>query len=713
MKPLTLRIRRWMIAILTVAVLVLFVSRLMQIQIVDAEIYKAQLYNRRISTQVIKAVRGEIVDSSGTPFAANRMGYDVIIDMAFFPSNKEMAEQNKIILDLITLLEQQKEEWNDSLPVSRRAPFSFESGYDDEIARLKKMIGVLEYATADDAMYWLVAKYKLEDYSTADARKIAGVRYDMEQRGFNMQTPYTFASDVDISTVIMVKERSYEFLGVDVIESASRYNPVGDIAPHLIGTVGPIYQEEYAELKEKGYALNDVVGKSGIEKALEDYLRGTDGKREIFTDSYGDVIEANESLAPIPGNTVKLTINSSMQRIAQEALEAQIKFLAATAPAGKGKEADSGAVVAIEIKTGKVLAAATYPSYDLNSYKQNYQMIAQDPSLPLVNRAINGQYAPGSTFKPCVSLAGLRSGVIDEFSTVNCTMSYSLYPQFKCLDFHGPISVNRALSLSCNIFFYDVGRRATIDVIDETAAHLGLGESTGIEVLEALGQRSNPVIKKATRKEDWFEGDTIQTAIGQYLSLYSPLQLANYAATIGNKGNRMKLTLVDEIWDYSMSNLIQPFEPVVADRMSDYDPEFFDIVTRGMVSASRTGSARGTFANYPVDVAAKTGTPETVDLPNSTFICFAPADDPQIAVAVVIEKGWHGYTGASVAKALFDEYLGIEGIRAPVMNGYQQLLNQRARDALAPPVIENEGASSSESSEEGSVPQEEQASSQE
>jgi penicillin-binding protein 2 len=670
--------------LLTLAVVVFFIARLMQIQIVDAEVYRQILNGRRVSTQTIKAVRGEIVDKDGNPLAANRMGYDVIIDQAFFPASKETQQRNEIILKLINLFEDLDEEWIDSLPITRQAPFSFESGADDEIARLRKLVNAADYATAEDTMYWLVDRYKLEDFSLMDARKIAGVRYDMEQRGFSMSTPYTFATDIRIDSVIQVKEHSYEFLGVDVIESAIRYNPVGDLAPHIIGTIGPMYAEEYQELKDKGYALNDLIGKNGAEGELESYLRGTDGKREIYTYSYGDLIEATETVTPIPGNTVSLTIDSALQRTAQEALEAQIDYLQDTAPAGQGKEADSGAVVMLDVKTGKMLAAATFPSYDLTTYKQEYKTISQDPLAPLVNRALSGQYAPGSTFKPTVALAGLRSHVIDEGSTVMCGGTYTFYQDYrpKCLDVHGHISINRALSYSCNIFFYDVGRRTGIETIELTAKELGLGEYTGLEIAEARGQRSTPEVKKEQRGEEWFAGDTLQSSIGQLLNLYTPVQLANYAATIANRGDRMKLTIINDIREYSTGRVLQTFPPEVAAHM-DIEPEAFEIVVRGMVAASRTGSARGTFSNYPVDVASKTGTPETsTELPNSTFICFAPADDPEVAIAVVIEKGWHGYTGAPVAKALFDEYFGYD-VRAGVNSGPQRLKDERAAQAKA------------------------------
>lgn len=682
MKPGTTRIRRWILAALTLIIFGAFVARLMQIQIVDAQLYRSYMENRTVSTQVIKAVRGEITDRNGLLLAANRMGYDVVIEKAFFPSE----QQNDIILELIALCEKLGEEWNDTLPVSKTAPFRFESTSDGDIDRLRERTKTQSYASAEDIMYWLISNYKLEAYTPQEARKIAGVRYEMDLRDFSLRIPYTFATNIDISSVIQIRERSHALPGVDVVESAIRYYPEGLVAPHIVGTIGLIYPEEYEELKKKGYALNDVVGKSGVEGALESFLRGKDGQRDILSDSWGEVIGASESISPVPGNTVVLTLDADLQLTAQESLEAQIKFLNATAAAGKGKEASAGAAVMLEVKTGKLLAAATYPSYDLSTYKQDYaKLLNQEGPEPLLNRALMGQYAPGSIFKPCVAIAGLSSGVIDSHSTVFCGGVYTVYQGYqpKCLSVHGNISLNRALSQSCNIYFYDVGRRTGIDIIDKVARQLGLGEATGIEIREAPGRRSTPETLMTVREEEWSAGDVLQTSIGQLVQQYTPLQLANYVATIANKGTRMKVSIVDEIRDYSTGEVIQPFEPVVEDRMSDIAPEVFDTVINDMVSVSHSsyGSARGTFMNYPIPVASKTGTPETTtDLLNSTFICFAPADDPQVAIAVVIENGYHGYTGAPVAKALFDAYFDID-VRAPVASGPQQLKDERARAA--------------------------------
>jgi len=449
------------------------------------------------------------------------------------------------------------------------------------------------------------------------------------------------------------------------VETGVRITPNGTLAPHIVGLTGPIYAEEYDALRDEGYAMDDRLGKSGMEKAFENLLRGESGQREIYIGS-GEAIQTVESVAPVPGYTVKTTLDNNLQLVAQNALERQISYLRQSAPVGQGREADAGAVVVLSVKTGEVLAAATYPSYDLDTYSQEYsKLVADEEGLtPLVNRAIQGGYAPGSTFKPVVATTGLTYGVIEESSTVHCARVYTFYSGYQptCLSAHGSINVVTALSKSCNIFFYDTGRRAGIENIVHVATQMGLGQPTGIEIPEKVGQVSSPEAKEAdpTNPEPWYPGDVLQSSIGQLYNEYTPLQLANYAATIGNRGKRMKVTLIHEVWDYSMENLITPFEPQVAGRV-DASPETFEIVVKGMVAASAYGgTASYDFGSYPVTVASKTGTPETNALPNSTFICFAPAEDPEIAIAVVIEKGWHGYTGAPVAKEIFNNYFGFD-----------------------------------------------------
>lgn len=646
-------------AILIVLITVIFgifVARLINIQIVQADDIRERLEVGSTRRQTVKSTRGEIVDRNGKSIVSNTLGYDVVIDKVSFPS----SERNEIILRLVELFEQQGAEWNDNLPITRGEPFQFLDGRETEAERLKAHLEVQAWTTAEDTMFHLIERYRLQDYSAEDARRIAGVRYEMERRGFEVNVPYTFANDVDIDLVLKVKERSYQLLGVDVQESARRNYDMGDVAPHLIGRVGQIYAEDLARYTELGYAMDDIVGQTGVEAACEENLRGQNGERLIVMDSNWKVVSAEESTPPVPGNTIVLTLDTDLQVLAQKALEAQINYLQNNTASGQGKEADYGAVVAIKCKTGEILAAATYPSYDQNTYLQDYSALAADKGMPLYNRALMGLYAPGSIFKPVVGTAGLSSGTITEQSTVNCTYIYTRFSDYqpKCMFMHGGINLIRALNVSCNIYFYDVGWNTGIEKIDLTAKQYGLGEPTGIELTENIGQRSNPENFEAMKDEKWSDGNVLQSSIGQLVAQYTPLQLANYAATIGNRGTRMKATIIKEVRDYSRKNVIQPFEPVVVDRV-DAQPEHFESIVRGMVSASRTGTARATFGAYPLDVASKTGTPEA-EMLNSTFIAFAPAENPEIAVAVVIENGYHGYTGAPVARAIFDEYFGYE-----------------------------------------------------
>lgn len=657
-------VRTWISAILTVIIMGVFIARLMDIQIVEADSYKKVIGENNLYKQVINATRGEIVDASGNPLAVNRMCYDVIIDKTAFPS----ARANEIILNLIGLFKEFDEQWSDVLPITSSAPFTFLPNREDDVNRLKKFLEMSDYGTAEDALYWLNLRYGTEEYSPADARAIVGVRYGMTRQGFNYEVPYTFAKDIDKSSIIKIKEQSYMLSGVDIIESTVRVHPAGDLAPHLIGLVGQIPEEESQELIKKGYALNDLVGQSGSERAFEEILRGTDGNREVFCDANGQVIQAIESKPPVPGNTVALTLRENMQRMAQDSLARQIKNLQDTAKEGEGKEANRGAAAVVECKTGKILALATYPSYNINRYYEDYSLLVNDAELrPLYNNALLGLYAPGSCFKPAVATAGFSAGIIDSHSTFVCNQVMHLpgsTQRFTCLGLHGNISLTNALRWSCNIFFYNTGYNAGIDKVDQIARQYGLGEYTGIELRENKGFRSNPETKMTVEGVEWYPGDVLQSSIGQLHHQFTPLQLANYAATIGNRGTRMKLSIVEEIRDYSMQNIVAPFVPVVADRV-DAPPEAFEAVIQGMVAASRPGgTAAAQFGNYPIDVASKTGTPESATLPNSTFICFAPADDPVIAIAVVIENGWHGYTGAPVAKDILNEYFGY-GVPQP------------------------------------------------
>ena len=657
MKVAGLRWRRWFLYLLCLAVAGFFVSRLMDIQIINAEEYRRLIEGQTIRTQTLRAARGEIVDRNHNPITVNRLGYDIILDRAWLP----VAGQNQVIFDLMELSQRLGVEWIDNLPISTTRPYQILPESEAAMDRLRGFLNLQPYATAEDAVFQLIRRYGLEDFDPTAQRRIAGVRYEMEQRGFSYNVVYTFATDVPRATAIRVKEHGYLLPGVDVVESTIRHHINGLVAPHLIGTVGPIFSEEYEAFRAKGYAMDDIVGRAGVEQSFESVLRGTNGSREIHLQR-NSVVQVVESQPPIPGNTVVLSLDVELQLALQESLRNQIYRLQETALPGQGREADTGAAVLLDVRTGEVLAMATYPSFDLSTFGEDYPQLAADTRLtPLLNRALQGEYAIGSTFKPITVLAGLDAGVVNPHSVFNCQRNFLVGTHnFTCLSYHGPISLERAMARSCNIYFYEIGRRVGIDAIDSVAYMMGLGLLTGIELPERIGHRSNPATKLELMGEQWFEGDLIQSSIGQLLHSYTPLQIANYTATLAGRGRRMNVTIVHEIRDYALQNVVQPLSPQVANQ-SSIPREHFEAVIDGMVAASRPGgTAASIFGWYPIDVASKTGTPETGGHPNSAFIAFAPAQNPEVAIAIIIENGWHGFTSAPIARDIFDLYFGFD-----------------------------------------------------
>lgn len=648
----------------------LFVFRLAQVQIAEGESYLAAQQKGSSKTQVIKAPRGEIVDCNGKPFSRNNACYDIVFDKALSPADSE----NGNILSLIKILRNSNEAWIDNLPLVLEGNSVVFTDDEAAVTKLRKFLETNIYTTASDLFYWLKERYNLEGMSDSDARDVAAVRYEMERKGYSMAVRYTFAENISLDTAITIRQMASLFTGIEVAETARRSYIDGDLAPHIIGRVGAIFADELENYlsQNKGYTREDLVGKEGIEKAFESVLRGTDGVRRIDLDASYRVTGISEEQAAVPGNTVVLTIDKDIQRAARDALIEEIKYLNENAPAGEGKEANAGAVVAIDIKKSEVLAAVTYPSYNLETYSADYSQTASDPLYPFLNRAFSGVYAPGSCFKPVVGAAGLAEGIITPTAKVICQRVYSFLPTYQptCLGYHGPMTLADALRASCNIFFYDTGRQLGIAKINEYAKALGLGVPAGIELSEAKGTQCDP--------NTVYPGDVLQAAIGQLDNGYTPVQLANYCATIARRGVRKELSLVKSISSYyNWQDAIESHVPKTASTL-EVAPEIFDPIFDGMHQAAQSpnGTAYRYIGDYPISIACKTGTPQTHEFPNSTFICFAPVEDPQIAIAVVIEKGWHGYTGAPVARAVFDSYFFPEKTKAE---------NAEQQEAVSPP----------------------------
>ena len=658
------RHRRLIALIAFVAVLFgLFGARLFQLQITEGSHYASLLHQNSSLILPLPASRGEILDRNLTPLVQNRASYQVMIDYNYYPAGggaAQRAAQNGIILELTAILTKAGEDWSDSLPLSREEPYTFLPDRDAGVAALRETLDLPTDADAANCMAALVTRYRLENFSQPEQRIAAGVQYEMALRQFGALSPFLFASDVSKETTYTIGEKAADFPGVTIETAAVRDIVSGDTAPQLIGTVGPMYAEDYARLKDKGYALNDTLGKSGAEAAFESLLRGQSGQKELTKDPAGQVIGSKDIVSPVPGQTVILTLDSSLQELAQNAIGDEInKLHKLSAKNGNYHDAASGAAVMLDVKDGGVLAAASWPNYDLSTYRQNYEELAADPLKPLFDRALQGAYPCGSAMKPNVALAALTEEVITPTSTVYCGGTYMYYaPGFepKCLGHHGALNVVKALTVSCNIFFYDTGRRLGIDKLDQYSALCGLGQKTGIEVGESAGTLAGPAYSQSVGKT-WDDTMTTLAAIGQSDNQFTPIQMAAYAMTIADGGTRYATHLLSATRSYD--GVLTPYRPTVA-AQTGWTQEAMDTVQKGMVAVVKSGTAASAFRGATYTVAGKTGTAQTGQAGRSDhgwFICYAPVENPRVALAVFLENGG-SHNAAAVARTILDGYFG-------------------------------------------------------
>ena len=509
--------------------------------------------------------------------------------------------------------------------------------------------------------------------SDTDARTLVGLYYSMRQVNFSNSTTFTLADNVSMDLIAYIKEHHQDYEGVDVESEAVRqYNTT--YAAHLLGTVGPMYAEEwngtdnggpYSE--KQGYTMNDTIGKTGLERALEEYLHGTAGSRTMETDlGSGAALEdeANSS-APQPGDNVITTIDLELQAVAEESLANYVS----------GYQR-GGAAVALDPNTGEVLAMASYPTYDLENFNRDYDEIEADSRSPQLNRATQGLYPPGSTFKVLSAIAALEEGVIDANTTFTCTGVFELGGQeFACNNHDTPMTldVTQAIKYSCNTFFYNVGQRLTGEHLEDWCDRFGLGNVTGIEIDESTGHAAGPTYRDIMRKADptlreWQGGDDVNAAIGQSDNAFTPLQLANYMAAVINGGTLYKPTLVKNIKTYDYSDVVEENEPEILGTI-EFSDATWNLVMQGMNEVTAEGgTAATTFADYPIAVGGKTGSAEMtenrdgveINYTNGLFIAFAPFDDPEIVVCVVGEGAGHGSAVAPVVRDIFDAYFAEE-----------------------------------------------------
>lgn len=634
-------------------------SALFRLQIVEGEEYETRSELRVLRTVPVKAPRGKILDRYGRALVTNENGYSVQLQSG----KRTEKEQNEIVCRLILLFLEQNHGYIDDFPMTLTAPFAFEfSGESDEEIDAKRKtffeLVDLDECSEEETIKALCERYEIDTgaYDAELVRRIVGVRYEMERRSFNASTPYTFASDVSLAIVTSIKEQTDRYNGVNIVTEPIRQYEKGHLAVHLLGNTGIIFEEEYATLKDKGYGMNDIIGKTGLEKAFESYLRGQDGYDNVEQNINGRLKTVVERKAPTPGNNIITTLDSRLQECAETALEATIEELRS----GSAPDCSAGAVVVTDVNNGDILAVASYPDYNLETYQEDYDTLIKDSENPLFNRAFLGTYEPGSTFKMLTAIAALESGNVSPNETIYDHGKYKYYKDYQpvCAIYpgtHGAVDVAHAIEVSCNYFFYEVGRKTGIETICEYARKFGFGKSTGVELGDAVGVLAGPE-SAAERDWLWHPGDTLQASIGQSYNLFTPLQLANYVAAIANGGTLYQLRLVKEVRSYTNDRTVETFEPNVLEKV-EIAPENLKAVQNGMRLVAESGTASATFADFPVAVAAKTGTAENGSGSNNgIFVAYAPADNPQIAVSVVVEHGLHGSSIAPVARAVFEEY---------------------------------------------------------
>lgn len=650
------------LAVFVSLIAAIFVISLYKLQIVDRQAYSSyEDQHVSVYTRTITAARGDIRDRCGRLLASDRECSNIVIDRLTLINS---SDPNGTLYTLISIASSLGIEHTDTLPMTAQRYFS-----DMSSTQRSRLDAYFEYFDLDsdisaaELFSFFRKHYKIDDsYSEYDARLIIGVRYELELRAITNAAEYIFCSDISIDFMSILAEQ--HFPGVSVVSGSVREYHT-QYAAHILGYTGKMNDEEMEKYTALGYPMDATIGKSGVEAAFESYLHGVDGVEEVTVNSAGMVIDRKVIVEPQPGNTVTLTIDIALQESAEKSLASTIEEINAARDTGL-EHADSGAVVAVDVNTGAVLACASYPTYDLSTINSEISSLLADPSRPLYNRATLGRYSPGSTFKMVSAIAALEENVIELDTIIEDKGTYTKYassiytPQcWIAPGSHGKIAVSEAIEVSCNYFFYTVGDNLGIDLISSYARSFGLGEKTGVELPEDSGVLASREYKESIGSEPWYPGDTLQAAIGQSYNLFTPMQLAVYTAALANGGTRYSATLLENVKSYDYKTPIYSQQVKILSTVQAKS-EYFEAARQGMLAVSKEGTAQSVFGNYFIDVASKTGTAQLGEdkTNNAIFVCFAPYDEPEIAISVVVEKGGSGSAVSGIGRDVLDCYFG-------------------------------------------------------
>ncbi len=640
----------------------------------------------------VKAARGQIYDRNGVPLVTNKYIYNLVLDDQTLPDKD--YDRNKALLTLLYVFNNTDEAHKrvkDYYPFTGTYPnltYAPEVAEDSTMRyRLLRRIAQNEledgvkthtvtalevyyaenpdaFLTEQELIEYFMKKYGLDQkssgqivYTDAQIDALLRLYYDMECNNFGGLNQYTFAADLSLTLITKIEERGIS--GVSFSYAVQRQYEYPGYASHILGTIGQIYAEDWEYYKELGYNMNDYVGISGCEYAFEQYLRGIDGLKVLEFDADGNLVDEYYEKSPIAGNDVYLTIDINLQKAAEDGLAENIKYIR---DRGYNKDCESGSLVAMHPDTGEVLAIASYPTFDLTTYNMDYNDLYADTAQPLLNRALQGLYAPGSTFKLGMVVAGMQENVVNASTTLYCDKKYTYYSGYQpeCTGRHGNINAANAICVSCNCYFYDLGRQLGITRMNQYCDFYGLGQKTGIELYEEVGILAGEAYREQNGLVTWQPGDTIAAAIGQSDNNFTPIQIASYVCTLLNGGTRYSSHLLHSVNTYFTNESVAKPEPQVLSRL-EITQSALDTVMLGMkLMVEDSATVSNFMKNVPVTVGGKTGTAQLGGklIDNALFVCAAPYNDPDIVISVVIEKGAGGsYSSLSAARVL-EAYYG-------------------------------------------------------
>ena len=674
-----IKFRYNLMTIFTYVIGIILIIQLFNLQIVHGAEYREQSNTRLTRETTLEAARGSILDRTGNVLASSDMKFA----LELYKTKIEDETLNNSILGIIQVLEKYGVSYDDSFPININ-PFTY-TIEGEALANWKEDFDLDENISAEEAFYKFKDKYSISNEDINEVRKIISIRYQITTQGYSSTKALTIAEEIPREAVAEFSENSDKYPGTNIVVEPIREYTQGTLAAHVIGYASKISSDEYEERKET-YSQNDIIGKTGIESIFEEYLKGKNGTKQIDMAVDGTITAEYTAEEAIEGSDIVLTIDAELQRVTEQVLAENLQKIQ-SGGFGRAYAATASSCVVMDVRNGEILAMANVPTYNPQDFvggisTENWNKYINDPAKPLVNKAIQNSYSPGSIFKMVTAIAGLETGAITTSTRINDTGVYTKYPDspkncWYYTDYHrghGWLNVAQAIQKSCNYFFYETADRIGIDVLDQYATYFGLGKKTGVELLgETDGVLASRESKAALHPDstNWNPGDTVNAGIGQGDNEFSPLQMAKYISMLANGGKNIDVSIVktirnadgSEVSKNEINEFVKQKLGLEDDTTGDLNinPENLRVILEGMRSVTdEQGTASSVFRNFEIEVGGKTGSAEAPgNKVNAWFAGFAPFDNPEIAVIVMVENGGHGYYAGEAVREIMREYFGM------------------------------------------------------